>query len=63
MCTSVYRLWVGQWPESIIVLLPSCVPQSQIHRFPIYHHICRIVVEAEERCNINICGKTGSESK
>lgn len=43
-CT--YGLRIGQWSKSVIVLLSCCIPQAQVHWFPINHHIGRIVVKA-----------------
>lgn len=48
-CTYTYRLWVGQWPEPVVVLLSGCIPQTQIHWFPIHHYVGRVVVEAVQR--------------
>lgn len=42
VCVSVcgiYRLWVGQWAEPVVVFLPSCVPEAQVDWFAVYHHI------------------------
>lgn len=41
-----YRLWVGQRPEPVVVLLPCCIPQAQVHWLPINHHIGRVIVKA-----------------
>lgn len=44
-----YCLWVGQRPEPVVVLLSCCIPQAQVHWFPINHHIGRVVVKPVER--------------
>lgn len=36
---AAHRLWVGEWPETVVVLLPSSVPQPQVHRLAVHHHI------------------------
>lgn len=36
---AMYRLRVGEWPKPVIVLLPSRVPQPQVHRLAVHHHI------------------------
>ena len=41
----LYRLWIGQWAKSVVVLLSSCVPKAQIDRLPIYHHVGRVVIK------------------
>ena len=43
-----YCLWVGQRPEPVVVLLSCCIPQAQVHWFPINHHIGRVVVKPVE---------------
>lgn len=40
-----YSLGVGEWPKPVVVLLPSGVPQPQVDRLPVHHHIRRIVVK------------------
>lgn len=40
------RLRIGERSQSIVVLLPSCVPQAQIDRLSIHLDIGRVVVEA-----------------
>lgn len=34
-----HRLRVGEWPEAVIVLLPGSVPQPQVHRLAVHHHV------------------------
>jgi hypothetical protein len=34
-----YSLGIGEWPQPIVVLLPSCVPQPQVDRLSIHHHV------------------------
>lgn len=36
---AAHRLWVGEWPEAIVVLLPGRVPQPQVHRLAVHHHV------------------------
>lgn len=40
-----HRLRVGERPEAVIVLLACGVPQPQVHRLTVHHHIGRIVVK------------------
>ena len=49
-------LRVREWPKSIIILLPSSIPQSQADWFSIHHDTRRIIVEAVLGVN-NIPGK------
>lgn len=42
----IYRLWVGEWAEPVIVLLSSCIPEAQVHWFAVHHHISRVVVKS-----------------
>lgn len=44
-----YRLWVGQRPEPVVVLLSCRIPQAQVYWFPIDHHIGGVVVKAAGR--------------
>jgi len=45
----LYRLWVGQGAESVVVLLSRRVPQAQVDRLPVHHHVGRVVVEPAGR--------------
>lgn len=40
-----HRLWVGERPEAVVVLLACGIPQPQVHRLTVHHHIGRIVVK------------------
>ena len=31
-----YSFWVRKWPETVIVLLPKRVPESEVDRLPIH---------------------------
>lgn len=42
---STHRLWVGKRPQSVIVFLPCCIPEAQVHWLSIYHHIGRIIIK------------------
>lgn len=55
MCVHViYRLWIGEWAEPVIVFLPSCIPEAQVNWFAVHHHISWVVVKSvEERVEIN----------
>lgn len=35
----IYRLWVGQWAEPVVVFLSSCIPEAQVDRLAVHHHI------------------------
>lgn len=40
MCVCViYRLWVGEWAEPVIVFLAGCIPEAQVNWFAVHHHI------------------------
>ena len=39
-------LWVGEWAQSIVILLTSSIPQTQANWLPVYHNTGRVVVEA-----------------
>lgn len=45
---SIYRLWVGQRTEPVIVFLSSCIPEAQIDWFAIHHDISWVVVKSVE---------------
>lgn len=53
---STHRLWIGKRPQSVIVLLPCCIPEAQVHWLSIYHHIGRIIIKPanEERPSVTI---------
>lgn len=36
---AAHRLWVGERPQAVIVLLSCSVPQPQVHRLAVHHHI------------------------
>ena len=40
-----YSLGIGQWSQPVVVLLPGGVPQPQVDRLPVHHHVCRVVVK------------------
>lgn len=40
-----YSLRVGEWPQPVVVLLPSSVPQPQVDWLPIHHHVGGVVIE------------------
>lgn len=40
-----YSLGIGEGPQPVVVLLPRRVPQPQVDRFAVHHHIRRVVVE------------------
>lgn len=42
---ALYRLRVGQGPESVVVLLSCRVPQAQVHRLPVHHDVGRVIIE------------------
>lgn len=42
---AAHRLWVGERPQAVIVFLPGCVPQPQVHWLAVHHHVGRVVVE------------------
>lgn len=39
-------LRIRKWTESVIVLLPSSIPEPKTDWFPIDHHIRRVIVKA-----------------
>lgn len=47
-CSS-YCLRVGERAQSVIVLLSSCVPQTQVDWFSINHYIGRVVVKTKNK--------------
>lgn len=54
VCVILYRLWVGQWAEPVIIFLSSCIPEAQVDRLAVHHHISWIIVESvgrEEKVN------------
>ena len=38
-------LRVGEGPQSVVVLLPRRVPQTQVNWPPVHHYVSRVVVE------------------
>lgn len=38
-------LWIRQRPQSVIILLSRRVPQAEIDRLPVHHHIRGVIVE------------------
>lgn len=42
---STHRLWIGKRPQSVIVFLPCCIPEAQVHWLSIYHYIGRIIIK------------------
>ena len=40
-----YGLWVGEWSQSVVILLTRRIPQAQVDWFTINHHICRVVIK------------------
>lgn len=44
--SGTYRLWVGQWTQPVVVLLTSCIPEAQIDRLAVHHHVSRVVVKS-----------------
>lgn len=40
-----YSLGVGERPQAVVVFLPGRVPQPQVDRLPVHHHVGGIVVE------------------
>ena len=38
-------LWVRKWPQSIVILLTSCIPKAEVYWFTIYHDIRRVIVK------------------
>lgn len=38
-------LWVGEWTQAVVILLSRCIPEPQVDRLPIHHHIGGVVVE------------------
>lgn len=45
MISAPYYLWVGERPQSVVILLPCCVPQAQAHGYAVADHRGRIIVE------------------
>lgn len=39
-------LWVGERPQSVVVLLPRSIPETQVDRLAIHHHVRGVVVES-----------------
>lgn len=50
----LYRLGVGEWAESVVVFLSSCIPKAQVHWFPIHHNIGGVVVKPGENDDVQI---------
>lgn len=51
---STHRLWIGKRPQSVIVFLPCCIPEAQVHWLSIHHHIGRIIIKpANEEFSIS----------
>ena len=42
-----YRLRVGQRSQAVIVLLSGRIPQPQVHRLAVHHHVGGVVIEPE----------------
>lgn len=45
--TVTHRLRVRERPQPVIVLLSSSIPQPQVHRLAVNHHVGRIVIKPE----------------
>lgn len=39
------RLWVGEWPQPVVVLLTGRIPQAEVDGLAIDHNIGRVIVE------------------
>jgi len=41
-----HRLWIGEWPKSIVIFLTGRVPQTKVNGSTIDHNICRVIVKS-----------------